>query len=161
MRAKPKHNFRLLRRVIKHIKEEPKRLNMDILSHHVEAFDPDFPPCGTQGCIAGWACMLTGTKPRMYDNFMWGKGRKLLGLTSEEAKRLFNVPAEAVSIHETEVDDPDCYYNWESEEDKEAEAKLYWPYKFAKRYENATTARGKVNATVARIEHFIKTKGKE
>ena len=54
-----KMNTRLLRKVQKHILEEPRRLNMDIiLDDRVSARDPKNPPCGTVGCIAGWAIVL-------------------------------------------------------------------------------------------------------
>lgn len=65
---KPKLNVRLLRRVKRHILAEPKRL---LMAAYVmrgtprKKFDGDngqqsFPQCGTVGCIAGWACLLSG-----------------------------------------------------------------------------------------------------
>jgi hypothetical protein len=57
-------NVKLLRKIQKHILEEPRRLDMDVVL--VKDIDPaswrDAPPCGTVGCIAGWACALSGKR---------------------------------------------------------------------------------------------------
>ncbi len=99
----PKFNVKLLRRVVKHIMAEPLRLNMDNYAmdfpKSMSQEDPDlYPKCGTQGCIAGWAVMLTDTKTRKQrhelacetspDEF-FNRAQKLLGLTDGEAGRLF------------------------------------------------------------------------
>jgi hypothetical protein len=58
-------------------------------------------PCGTQACIGGWAVIL-GKKiknvPRFLENhwryesyFWYAAGKKLLGLTEQEANILFTV----------------------------------------------------------------------
>jgi hypothetical protein len=141
-------NVRLLRKVAKHIAEEPRRLDMDVLTDIRDPKEDDRnPPCGTVGCIAGWSCLLTGMprKKSWSPTRYWEHGQKLLGLTKEEGKRLFNTPSDAVFEHERYGED----------------ITMYWPLRFAKRYENAKTPRGRASATVARIEHFIKTKGKE
>lgn len=68
---KPKLNVRLLRKIQKHILEEPRRLKMDnavVLKKGSErSFMSDFrttqqlfPACGTAACIAGWAVILSG-----------------------------------------------------------------------------------------------------
>jgi hypothetical protein len=123
-------NVRLLRRVAKHILEEPKRLDMEKIAENVEGRDS--PPCGTVGCIAGWACMLTGSSVKRAD---WGKGRRLIGLDGDQAYRLFDYPLGLVTDG--------------------------WPEKFSKPYVAAKTARQRARIAVARIEHFIKTKGTE
>ncbi len=63
--TKPKLNVRLLRKIQKMILEEPRRLNMWLVQNHYSKRDVDnseynLPPCGTVGCIAGWALNLSG-----------------------------------------------------------------------------------------------------
>lgn len=125
-------NTRLLRRVAKHISAEPKRLRMAMIASSVDPSGKDSPPCGTVGCIAGWACLLSGASA---DEATWGKGQDLLGLDFDESFRLFDFPAGG-------TDDG-------------------WPKEFNEQYIKAKTRSAKVNVAVARIEHFIKTKGKE
>ena len=124
-------NVRLLRKVAKHILAEPKRLDMETIADKVEG-GRDSPPCGTVGCIAGWACMLTGSSVNHAD---WEKGKRLIDLDSDQAYRLFDYPL-----------------GWSSDG---------WPAKFSKPYVAAKAARQRARIAVARIEHFIKTKGKE
>jgi hypothetical protein len=136
-------NVRLLRRVAKHISEEPRRLDMGVLTDIRTKYEygDDAPPCGTVGCIAGWACLLTGSKPQhaWQGGFnYWDKGAKLLGLSPIQAKRLFSRPDEHPEFPHEE-----------------------WPVRFARRHERAKTHRGRAKATVDHIEHFIKTKGAE
>lgn len=94
-------NVRLLRRVAKHIVEEPRRYNQGSWCDR-----SNDAPCGTMACIAGWAVIL---------------GDKL------DPKK---------------IDHERIYHE-------------------AKRFHAAKTLRGRASVAVARIEHFIKTKGKE
>lgn len=126
-------NTRLLRKVAEHIAEEPRRLNMHLISIRKDPSSYNAPPCGTVGCIAGWACMLSGIP---LDQASWRKGEELLGLTDLQSMRLFDFPTE-----------DGCSDGW--------------PRKFGKRYVEAKTPKGRASATLARIEHFIKTKGAE
>lgn len=125
-------NTRLLRRVAKHIAEEPRRLDMYKIAGHVAEDESFNPPCGTVGCIAGWACMLEGST---VGQATWAKGRRLLELDDKEAFQLFDYPIGGPTDG--------------------------WPAKFANRFLRAKTPRGRASATTARIEHFIKTKGRE
>lgn len=133
---------RLLKKVAEHIKEEPRRLDMEKWTDVVDPVYADSPPCGTVGCIAGWACMLNGDKPTPGGGsqiYFFSRGQELLGLTKDQADRLFTAPALA--------------FEWKSAPT--------WPKKFARRYEKAKTPKGRASATLARIEHFIATKGRE
>lgn len=134
-----KINYRLLRRVQEHIIEEPRRLDMNLIAFRAnkDNYGDDAPPCGTAGCIAGWACLLSGTTFEKASTGGWKRATKLLGLTSSQAATLFAPPAH----YDNGIDS--------------------WPKKFSMKYIKAKTKRGKANVTVARIEHFIKTKGKE
>lgn len=125
-------NTRLLRRVAKHIAAEPKRLAMHLIATTVDSDAHNAPPCRTVGCIAGWSCLLSG---ETVDKSSWSKGRNLLGLDEDASYRLFDYPANLPTDG--------------------------WPKKFVKRFMNARTPRGRATVTVARIEHFIKTKGAE
>jgi len=66
--TKTKLNVTLLRKVMKHILEEPRRLRQsewlakkgDAYYKHVPR--KERPPCGTVACIAGWAVELSGVE---------------------------------------------------------------------------------------------------
>ncbi len=45
-------NVELIEKILKHIDEEPKRLDMNAWVKDRE--------CGTTACVAGWACILDG-----------------------------------------------------------------------------------------------------
>lgn len=96
-----KLNVKLLQRIKKHLRAEPKRYDQG--TYGDEVFGRGAPVCGTKGCIAGWAVFLSMTQSRWK---FWIKrdrlsvdwpppialrARKLLGLSSLEAKRLFSV----------------------------------------------------------------------
>lgn len=130
-------NVKLLRKVKRHILEEPKRFVMSVvvmsvvdtykensLSGKVFGMRP-FPKCGTAACVAGWACILSG-KDRLDVGMI--TAQRLLDLTPEQAMRLFE------------------------------------PSKWPEQYEAGTTDDGKnktAKIAAARIDHFIKTKGAE
>src|ERR1700726_2874983 len=93
----PKLNVALAMKVKKHILAEPKRLNMSFWMGNVTG-DIDAPPCGTQACIAGWACLLSVPKNKRREIITKEKryifdpsvvGQKKLGLTNNEADILF------------------------------------------------------------------------
>jgi hypothetical protein len=135
-------NTRLLRRVQKHILAEPRRLNMDCLLDSVSVERKTNPPCGTVGCIAGWAAFLTQGAAAHVSSESWLGAQDALALTSEQALRLFVEPKYAV--------EKSLYYGDET-----------WPLKFARKYLSAKTARQRAKVTAARIDHFIATKGAE
>lgn len=115
-------NVELLRKVKDHILAEPRRLDMCVVIKFRSGsiFDP---PCGTVGCIAGWANYLEGrSRGGMQD------AARSLGL-GEEWQWLFFL--------------------------------AYWPENFCTRYVNAKTATTRAEVTAERIEHFIKTEGRE
>lgn len=128
-------NVKLLRKVKKHILEEPKRLQMGsyIRVKGKMPLDRPWPKCGTAGCIAGWACILSakkGTDPyELYtDTAVGAEAQELLGITFYERHRLFEP--------------------------------IFWPMQFtAGLADDGKAKTAKVAA--ARIEHFIKTEGRE
>lgn len=125
-------NTKLLRRVAKHIAEEPKRLNMGMIAKTVDQENKNSPKCGTVGCIAGWACLLSGMD---VNQASWSRAEELLDLDGDESFRLFDFPSGSSGDG--------------------------WPHDLSKRYRKCTTRRGKANTAVARIERFIATKGEE
>jgi hypothetical protein len=131
-------NIKLLNRVKKYILAEPRRYNQNATLRKLDEYDraelgSDKPPCNTLGCIAGWTCHLSGDTPRKRNSFNYERARKALGLTPKEADRLFA-------------------YTWNIGA---------WPEKFLQKYDAAKTPAGRARAAAQRIEHFIKTDGKE
>ena len=143
-------NTKLLRRVAKHISEEPKRLAMGLwIQRKDDSYSGDglvyehyhqdgqfsnratkhrFAQCGTAGCIAGWAVLLKH------------------GVT--KAGKICDVPVEAAKI----LDIEDCGRLFYVDD---------WPEEFSLPYLSAHTPAKRARIAVARIEHFIKTKGAE
>ena len=79
------------------VKEEPKRLNMRIvvlagdgLICNSDRAPKGVPVCGTVGCVAGWALVLTHKTGDHETNFgITGQAAALLGLSPEQAEELF------------------------------------------------------------------------
>jgi hypothetical protein len=139
-------NIKLLRKVAKHFLAQPKRLNMDFIAKEIVR-GPDAPKCGTVGCIAGWSSLLANRviPPSIEGNLClmdWGTGQKALQLTDRQSRILFNEP-------------------WLVYGPRMRTGEMGWPIAFAKRYLEAKTARQRAKVTAERIEHFIRTRGKE
>jgi hypothetical protein len=124
---------KLLRKVQQHILEEPRRLNMRTFRTEVTGFYETDPPCGTTACIAGWAGLLNDPPSR---HMNWQEGREVLGLSRPQSERLFTPPEFGPATH--------C-----------------WPKEFRRRYNLARSPAGRAKVAAERIEHFIKTKGRE
>lgn len=130
--TKPKLNVRLLRRVKRHILEEPKRFIMDAVIYrgkpgeyfHSDGDTQVVPDCGTACCIAGWAIKLAGKRINSRGGNL-DKAADLLGLDQKGNSRLFL------------ADD--------------------WPARFRQRYSNAITAQERAKIAAARIDHLITT----
>jgi hypothetical protein len=96
--AKRKLNVKLLRKIQRHVLDNPKRIDMDCFierkAEELEAgrgLEHDtFPRCGTVGCIAGWAVTLS-TKERIPYGQIAEKAKALLGLSDIQAYQLFYV----------------------------------------------------------------------
>jgi hypothetical protein len=132
-------NVELLRKIQKHITEEPRRLQMGGVIEHMNP-GVEFcehrakfvvPKCGTVACIAGWAFILSGEGEVESDRqgYVMLRAEELLGLTSGEGDRLF-------------LED-------------------WWPDLYLERWEAAETAQERARIAVKRIDHFIKTDGAE
>lgn len=83
-------NVELLERVKAHILEDPRRLDMELWIQD-KMYGPDSPPCGTVGCIAGWAVELTeGGAAHFRSSYITEEARKLLDLTFQQSGTLFH-----------------------------------------------------------------------
>lgn len=135
-------NVRMLRKLEKWIMAEPRRFDMRNWSGNQRIINKNKPPCGTVGCLAGMACHMQGMNltPGMSevskDEYIPGVATKILDLTAGQAERLFYI----AGMHYSDI---------------------AWPASFAAAYKKAKTPTAKVKVAVARIEHFIKTKGAE
>jgi len=81
-------NVKLLEKVKQHIIEEPKRFDMALFEVSIEDYPIaflEYPKCGTVACIAGWACILSGQKPVIWER----NAIKLLDIDKDQAARLF------------------------------------------------------------------------
>lgn len=127
---KPKLNVKLLRQIVKHLKEEPKRYDQGKWGLQICSTEPGAPACGTQGCIAGWAVFLSVPQelwPNLFAGGVFKPGgeadrlglndspatraaQRLVGVTDDEAHALFAVDNQSYSQGEEGV--------------KEAEAKI-------------------------------------
>jgi hypothetical protein len=131
-------NVKLLRKVKKHILEEPKRFIMgdwvvrkEAPGHQVCDDDGNYRPfakCGTAACIAGWTMLLSKVDPSTVDSYS-AAASELLGIGNTFHNPLFY------------TDD--------------------WPLEYEAAYKNAKTPAGRARVAARRIEHFIKTDGKE
>lgn len=124
-------NVKLLRKVKKHILEEPKRFLMRYWlvrknsGARLPASHAGFAKCGTAACIAGWTWTLE--HPQTPFPGSWDVA-DLLGIDRENRFRLFAVD--------------------------------HWPTQFRNKFKDDGTAES-AKVAAARIEHFIKTKGRE
>lgn len=129
-------NTKLLRKIKKHILEEPKRFVMHSLiltkDHgYTDTYTDDankttkFAACGTAACIAGWATILSGKKEGEVD--VWDFGSKVLELNNIQTLNLFD-------------DDS-------------------WPQNFGRAFHSSKSRKKRAEIAADRIEHFIKTKG--
>lgn len=135
-----KLNVKLLRRIQKHILEEPRRFFMAgvvITGDPGKAF-PDHwayvdlpgtvPPCGTAACVHGWTALLSGKTIAQTKqlNFAWS--RRALGLP----------------VMKDESNDPLFYAD-------------NWPEPFRGSYRVCKEPAGRAEIASKRIDHLIKT----
>ncbi len=117
-------NVKLLRKVRKHILKEPRRLNM-----YVFATPQPCAPCGTAGCIAGWAALLSGKSTHDARIKNPGLAARLLRIPD---KPWYGSPANILFY----VDN--------------------WPERFGREYDAASDYETRAKVTARRIDYFIK-----
>lgn len=113
---KPKINLKMIRRVLRHVEADQRRLGMwawaefwtnEALVKFRDGKNCSIPPCGTIACMAGWTCILNGrntaaqveksiAKYAKKDSdgslalfHYQKKARKILGFTKDEAEKVF------------------------------------------------------------------------
>jgi hypothetical protein len=125
-------NVKLLRKVAKHILAEPKRLDMTDWGY-LDSTSRLAPACGTVCCIAGWAAVLHNPdRAKMeFENLIWQADEP-------GTNGLQLTPEESDRLFHIQG----------------------WPSDFRAAYWNQPRG-SRAEITVARIEHFIKTKGRE
>ena len=130
-------NVRLLRRVAKHISEEPLRLDMERIVRRGDDIKGTPPPCGTTACIAGWAILLA-------------KKKDISGYSDNHFPIIAGRPWDVTDARYL-IGGMTTYLFFVGS----------WPRNFSEAYRKALTPRERADVAVARIEHFIKTKGAE
>lgn len=132
-------NVKYLRRIQRAILEHPSQFQMDTLfDNHLDdqiKLPKKVGGCGTAACIAGWALHLHGRC-------------KTLATTTECMRTTTSENARTILGLTSDQYDRLCFAP-------------NWPEPFRSRNDNAKTARTQAKNAVARIEHFIKTKGAE
>jgi len=139
------HAVSILRKVKKHILEEPKRLDMEnwlIVGDNVRIiYGRNAPACGTVGCIAGWVNVL-GNSNYDYNYF--------------SSYRIAENAAEILKIS--------YYPNYINEKYIITQGNLAqlfvlhsWPSKYLNAYKKAKSPAGRARVTANRIEYFIWT----
>jgi len=132
-------NVKLLRRIQKAIRKEPRRFNM---LWWVVTGDQES-PCGTSACIGGYAVILSKipklltTKKwldavediRKDSSNTWDPAKAVLGLDTDQATRLFD--------------------------------ENRWPREFSVAYQATEDRRERAKLAIKRIDFFIKTKGND
>lgn len=136
-------NTKLLREIQQTFKEEPKRLDMEGWAH--DSFGPEAPRCNTVGCIAGWAVLLKEHKKT--ETFQQARQRFYAEVKIKPRLNYCDRAQRLLKLERTQA-----YRLFYVNE---------WPDKFQRDYNRAETPRGRAKATIARIAHFIKTKGRE
>lgn len=140
VKRRRKVNIELLEKVRSHILEEPRRLDMEDWIDYV-AGKPESPACGTTGCIAGWAVLLTIPELIGCASDNSGLPEKFLDIiwnTNEEATRLLDL---------SEDEETRLFYLDE------------WPESYRLAYNAARSQDQKASVTASRISLFIQTKG--
>lgn len=150
-------NVKLLRKVQKHILEEPRRIDMGLwgaAQSPVLGDDPRYvPACGTAGCIAGWAIILS--QPPAARAKLLKHGREIESKAMEREERIEktlgrNPARTAKALLKITPTMCDILFH-----------EGRWPMPFAPDWLAAETPRQTAKRVAARIDHFIQTKGKE
>lgn len=133
-------NKKLIRKIIKHIEAEPKRLNMNEWA--MKDSSRSGPPCGTTACVAGWALLLD--KPA-------AERRKIMAMDDDKFERaLFGRTSNILQMGAKKlgIDAGGAWKVFFSDQ---------WPEPFYSDFTNATTKKKRTKITIARLEHLMET----
>lgn len=130
-------NTKLLRKVQKYIMQEPHRYNMSSwiapIKFAYDKTEDQNPPCGTVCCIAGAAYIISTNSD--------------IKTVSVGSVDLYITAVNNLQLNQAQTDR--LFYT------------QYWPKKFKTSYYEVKTSLSRAKVGVARIEHFIKTRGEE
>ena len=138
-------NTRLLRKVIKSIKEEPRRLKMQSWGQKVRPSNPKNPPCGTKACIAGHVAFCSGQLAFNKSGLAEIKDNPGIGIMEWAEDKL--------DLSRTQTGKLFFFQCWNGG--------VGWPRKFSTAYNKSKNAKQRAAVTIKRIEHFIRTGGEE
>lgn len=136
--------IRKLRKLKEWILAEPRRFDMTFWAGQINTILAQQPPCGTVGCLAGMAChmegkkLVAGTGMTEDDLVISREAGWILGLSNVQASRLFYLD----TLHGNAGGGT-------------------WPKRFENAYLKAGTLEEKAKIAAKRIDHFIKTDGRE
>ena len=132
-------NIKLLRQIKREILKRPTQFNMNWWFQKRDSLGNRAGGCGTAACIAGWAVAIAGTE----------KG-ETIRLAEFSGGSFFdtNTPDSAKSILDISDDHAHRLFD-----------RSNWPMRYLD--ERANTSMKVAKLAAARIEHFIKTKGRE
>lgn len=137
-------NIPLLKRVKAAILKHPKQFEMADWFGSVLYFGHDRSGylkhhkaggCGTAACIAGWTCHVALENKKLVET---------------DAAIGFEAARKATELLELSRNQAACLFYHSA-----------WPRRFAEQHEDAKTLSDRARAAARRIDHFIKTKGKE
>lgn len=154
-------NVKLLRKIEEHILAEPKRLDMNFFVHK-EGLKGNglyekglldaarYPACGTMGCIAGWAKLLSTPELISLDVKLPLARQKFMEEFRSGGRTIEAIAADLLEISATQAG---RLFYVES-----------WPEEFEEQYNAAEERDNLLEAaatTVARMEWFIETNGSD
>lgn len=146
-------NVKLLRKVAARIKKHAARFNLRVWADPVSRRNPidgmlKMPVCKTQACLAGETVLAAGA------GFIPKRG----GISLRKNYRHRSIPdlaGELLGL--TNIYQQNVLFKFKEWSMNQGG----WPMEFQRLYEQAKTPKQRAEVAIARIEHFIKTKGKE
>jgi len=118
---------------------------------------PGFTPvCGTQACLAG-ETVLALNKAEIHFNggiILFSDPLKELKESPSYGGQIEQAAAEELELTTAQKQRLFFFKNW-------TVLKRGWPDNFQHMYENAQTPQGRLYAAIRRVEHFIKTNGRQ
>ena len=140
--------LKVIEQAIDSMQAVPDSVDMSHWVRHDDRIDPvDGEPdnyCGTTACLAGHLGLALGLPPVAHvsrQDFNSAPLIKKLGIVVTN-RHVSNIAAALLKLNEEQ----DRLFNIYS-----------WPTRFEIRYRKAKTARGRANATIARLRHYLDT----
>lgn len=130
-------NTTLLKKVKAAILKHPDQFEMEnLFQHDLKGLYMHAGGCGTAACIAGWTYHIL-------------LGPKMVKTSHKHAIRNAHDVWDKANAALKLQDAGQLFYTWR------------WPVKYQVRYREAQTPLARAKAAASRIDHFLKTKGRE